>query len=56
MKKWYRSKTLWVNAIGIGAIILQYEYGFVLDAQYEIIILGIINGILRLITNEGLEK
>ncbi len=56
MKKWIRSKTLWINLIGIAAIILQCEYGFVINAEHEFLILGGINLILRLITNEGLEK
>jgi len=52
MKKWYRSKMLWVNIIGIAAIILQCEYGFVINAEHEVIILGAINAILRFITKE----
>lgn len=52
MKKWYKSKTLWTNAIGIAAIIIQCEYGFVINPEHEIIILGFINAILRLITKE----
>lgn len=55
-KKWFRSKTLWLNVIGIAGIILQCEYGFVIDAELEFAILGGINVLLRLITNKGLEK
>lgn len=55
MKKWYRSKTFWVNLIGIGAIILQCEYGFIIEPEHEVMILGLVNLILRLITKEGLE-
>ncbi len=56
MKKWIKSKTLWINLIGIAAIILQCEYGFVIKPEHEVIILGFINVILRAITNEGLER
>ncbi len=56
MKKWIKSKTLWINLIGIAAIILQCEYGFVMKPEYEGLILTAINIILRAITNEGLER
>jgi len=56
MKKWIRSKTLWVNIIAIVAIILQTEYGFVISPEVEVAALGMINLILRAITKEGLEK
>ena len=56
MKKWYRSKMLWTNVIGIAVIILQLEYGFVVSPEIQLAALGIINFLLRCITNEGLEK
>jgi len=56
MKKWIRSKTLWINVIAIAAIILQAEYGFVVSPELELAALGIINLILRKYTNEGLSK
>jgi len=56
MKKWIKSKTLWINLISIAAIIVQAEYGFVIDPKAQFCILGIVNLIMRLVTNEGLEK
>jgi len=56
MKKWIRSKTLWVNIIAIVAIILQAEYGFVVNPELELAALGFVNLILRKYTNEGLGK
>lgn len=56
MKKWIRSKTLWINIIAIVAIILQAEYGFVVSPEIEVAALGAINLILRAVTKEGLEK
>lgn len=56
MKKWIRSKTLWINVIAIAAIILQAEYGFIVTPEYELAALGIVNLILRKYTNEGLGK
>lgn len=56
MKKWIKSKTLWMNVIAIAAIILQAEYGFVVSPELELAVLAGINLILRKYTNEGLSK
>ena len=60
MKKWYRSKVLWTNFIGI-AVIIATAAGVDSESIAAIItaeasILGVINLILRLITKQGLEK
>lgn len=55
MKKWYKSKMLWLNVIGIAVIIIQAEYGYVISLEHQGLILGFINLLLRLITKEGLE-
>lgn len=50
-KKWYASKTLWVNAVAIAAIILQSATGVeVLDTDTQTALLGLINIALRIIT------
>lgn len=50
MKKWYLSKTLWVNFIAIIAIII---FGVQeVPPETMAVILGAINMILRLITKE----
>ena len=54
-KKWYHSKTLWLNAIAIIGIIAQMEYGFVLEAATEGVILGAINIAVRAFTKQGIE-
>jgi hypothetical protein len=51
-KKWYLSKTLWVNAI---AIVASFFSADVLDTQTQLQILGVINLILRLITKSPVE-
>lgn len=56
MKKWVRSKTLWINIIAIVTIILQTEYGFVVTPELELMALGAVNLILRKFTKEGLTK
>ena len=52
MKKWIKSKTLWVNAIAIVGIIVRSEMGYTFTPEAELIILGAINMILRVITKE----
>ncbi len=58
-KKWYRSRLLWTNVIGI-AVVLTTAFGYE-DVSAEILaiegsILAVINLVLRLTTNQGLEK
>lgn len=54
MKTWWKSKTLWINAIAIGSIIIRAEYGLVLTVENEIIILAVINWVLRKVTKEDI--
>jgi len=52
-KLWYWSKTLWINVIGIAAIIIQsYYQSFVLTPELQAGALAIINLILRQVTKE----
>ena len=58
-KKWYHSKTLYTNIIGI-VVVLVTAFGYE-DASAEILaiegsILAVVNLVLRLTTNQGLEK
>jgi uncharacterized membrane protein len=52
-KTWYTSKTLWVNAIALIALIVQGMTGFVIDIEAQAGLLVVINMILRVITKEG---
>ncbi len=52
MKAWYKSKMLWVNLVGIAAIIAQSQFGFVISADKQVVILGVLNFILRFITSD----
>lgn len=54
-KKWYASKTVWVNLIAIVALFAQTQFGFVLDADEQIGILAVINIVLRLFTKEQVD-
>lgn len=56
MKKWYASKTLWVNLLFMVIFIAQHVFGFVLEPaiqiQLEGAVLIFINVILRIVTKE----
>lgn len=56
-KKWFTSKTLWVNTIALGYTIYQLVTGTqaALDPQVQMAILAGINWVLRLITKQGIE-
>jgi len=56
MKKFWKSKTFWMNIIALVALALQIEYGFVASIELQAVALGIVNLMLRKYTNEGLEK
>ena len=51
-KTWYTSKTLWANVIGIGVIVAQSQYGYVVDAGMQATLLLMANIALRKITKE----
>ena len=54
-KKFWLSKTLWVNVLAIAALILQTYTGFVFSPEAQVSILGIINVLLRVVTKAPIE-
>uniref|UniRef100_A0A6M3IPG4 Holin n=1 Tax=viral metagenome TaxID=1070528 RepID=A0A6M3IPG4_9ZZZZ len=54
-KKWYKSKTLWMNGIAAVAIVYQMVTGSQFaSAEEQAGIIVVINLVLRLITKSGL--
>ena len=51
-KKWYTSKTFWVNMIVAVTLIVQIKWGFIIDAETQALALTLINVILRKVTKE----
>lgn len=49
-KKFWLSKTFWVNVLAIVALIIQTYTGFAIDPEKQIVILGVVNTLLRFIT------
>ncbi len=54
-KKFYQSKTFWVNILSAVGLVVQTQTGFIIDLSIQAIGLTVVNTGLRLITKEGLE-
>lgn len=55
MKDWWKSKTLWTSLIAVANVIIRAELGLTLTPEAEVIILGVIVALLRLITKEEIK-
>jgi hypothetical protein len=56
MKKWYESKTVWVNVIALVAAVLQVAAGKeIIDAGTQGVILTVINLLLRTVTKHEIN-
>ena len=51
-KKWYLSKTIWVNALGLLGLYAQMSSGFIFSVETQTATLALINLILRVVTKE----
>jgi len=51
-KKFWQSKTFWVNILSAIGIAIQSKTGFVVDPAVQAIGLTVINGALRAVTKE----
>lgn len=53
MKAWFKSKTMWVNfaAVVLGGIANMLETAPI-DPQYQVLVLGAINLVLRVVTTQ----
>ena len=54
-KKWYVSKTVWLNTLATIALVAQSQWGFVLAPELQGYILTGVNVLLRFITKEKIE-
>ena len=50
MKKWYTSKTIWVNGVAVLTSVVAARYGYTLSAELQAGILAGINILLRKIS------
>ena len=51
-KKFWESKTFWVNILAIVGIVSSGLFGFEIPAEWSVSILGVVNLVLRLATKE----
>lgn len=51
-KKFYQSRTFWVNVIAASAMVVQARYGFIIGAEYQAVALSLVNLVLRKVTSE----
>jgi hypothetical protein len=51
-KKFWQSKTFWVNVLSAVGIVVQTKTGFVVDPATQALGLTLINGTLRAVTKE----
>jgi len=55
-KRWFTSRTLWVNLLAAVALIVQYATGYeVFDIEAQATILAFINLVLRVVTGKSLS-
>jgi len=54
-KKFWLSKTFWLNVLAIIALIVQSQTGYVISPEAQVSILGVLNVILRFITKNPIS-
>ncbi|OGI31336.1 MAG: hypothetical protein A2287_02780 [Candidatus Melainabacteria bacterium RIFOXYA12_FULL_32_12] len=54
-KKFYQSKTFWVNIISLAGLLVQSQTGFIIPAEVQAGILTVINTVLRFTTSEPIQ-
>ena len=55
-KKFYKSKTFWMNALSLVGLIIQSSTGFIVPPELQAGILTILNGFLRFTTSEPIKQ
>lgn len=55
MKKWYKSRGIWLGIVTVLASLIQMKTGLIIDGQAQGAILGVLVIIVRLVTSEEVE-
>mgnify|MGYP001576208043 CR=1 FL=1 len=53
-KKWYTSKTIWVNVIAAVSLFVTNQFGYSISTETQAGIIAVINIVLRVITKEAI--
>ena len=51
-KKWYMSKTIWINIVALAGLILQTQTGFLLTPEIQAMALTLVNLAVRAVTKQ----
>ena len=51
-KKFWLSKTFWVNILALVALVIQSQTNYIISAEAQVSILAVVNMALRLITKK----
>ena len=54
-KKFWLSKTFWINILAIAALIIQTQTGFVFSPEAQVSVLALLNIVLRAVTKSPIE-
>lgn len=53
-KKWYTSKTIWINIVALAGLIVQTQTGFILTPEIQAMALTLVNLAVRAVTKQEL--
>jgi hypothetical protein len=53
-KKWYLSKTVWINIVALVGLIVQTQTGFLLTPEVQAMALTLVNLAVRTVTKQEL--
>jgi len=53
-KKWYTSKTVWINLIALSALVVQTQTGFIMTPEIQAMALTLVNLAVRAVTKQEL--
>jgi len=54
-KPFWTSKTMWINVLAVVAMVVQQQYGFAIDPETQVAILGVVNLVLRIVTKSAVD-
>ena len=54
-KKFWLSKTFWINILAIIALVIQAQTGFVFSPEAQVSVLAVLNILLRVVTKAPIE-
>ena len=55
-KKWYTSKTIWVNVVAAVSLFVSSQFGYKISTEVQAGIIAALNVVLRIITKEPLTS